>query len=192
VDSDKRKKPWTHYTFLIEDESKLAKRVSKEVLHTPSINSSQLDDKATALAELFQLMIANNDYSTIRGPSGRDCCHNMELIKPPGSRTNIVPVPYDFDVSGLVNAKYAVPPEKLPIKNVRKRYFRGRCQPADIWPLAIANIQSKREEILSLVTNSSELNENNKNKTLRYLQNFFDILDNPKRVQKEIIGRCRG
>ena len=38
-----------------------------------------------------------------------------------------MPVPYDFDFSGLVGTPYATPPDQVPIKNVRTRFYRGYC-----------------------------------------------------------------
>jgi hypothetical protein len=43
-------------------------------------------------------MIGNNDFSTYAP-------HNEKLMEVDGK---IVPIPYDFDLSGLVNASYAV------------------------------------------------------------------------------------
>lgn len=192
IDSDNRKKPWTHLAFLIEHEKDMAKRLGLKPVHVPKIHSSTLDPEKTALVEIFQFLIANNDYSIIRGPEGRDCCHNMELLSKNGTLENIIPVPYDFDVSGLVNADYAAPPEKLKIKSVRTRYFRGRCKPPEIWDKTFSHVLSKRGQIISLFENANELTDSYKAKTLRYVQKFFDILDNPSRVQREIIGRCLG
>ena len=31
-----------------------------------------------------------------------------------------------------------------------------------------------------------------KKKTLKYIEEYFEILDNPKKLQKEVIDRCRG
>lgn len=192
VDSEKRKKPWTHLTFVIESEKNLAKRLNFDMVHVPKINSSELDPDHSALIELFQLMIANNDYSMIRGPANKNCCHNMELLKPKNTDLGIYPIPYDFDSNGLVNPEYAAPPEKLPIKDVRQRYFRGRCKPVEYWHKNISHIKSRQNEIMSIFQNSTELNSRYKSKTIRYLQKYFDILNDPKRIERDIIGRCLG
>ena len=39
----------------------------------------------------------------------------------------MIPIPYDFDFSGLVDAPYATPPDVLKIANVRQRFYRGYC-----------------------------------------------------------------
>lgn len=190
IDSDNKKKTWTHLAFLIEHEKDMAKRLDLKPVHVPKIHNSALNLEKTALVEIFQYLIANNDYSFIRGPEGRDCCHNMELISKIGALENITPVPYDFDASGLVDADYAVPPEILKITSVRTRYFRGRCVPPNIWDKTFSHVTSKRAEIIALYENTNELSDYYKTKTIKYVQDFFEILDNPTRLQREIIGRC--
>ena len=37
----------------------------------------------------------------------------------------IIPLPYDFDMSGFINPSYAVVNETLGIKNIRDRKYRG-------------------------------------------------------------------
>ena len=192
IDSDNKRKPWTHYAFLIEHENDLAKRLDSVPIHVPKISSKQLELNHTGLLEIFQLMIANTDYSTIRGPEGKDCCHNIELIAKAGSNNNIIPVPYDFDASGLVNAIYAAPSENLNIRNVRTRLFTGRCKPEGVWINAIEKFKSKKSSILALFENASELSAKNKKLSLAYLEKFYTLIENPKRVNNEILKRCRG
>jgi len=191
-DSDQKKKSWTHITFLIEDEKNMAKRLGLKALRVPAVQPAQLDLARTAVVELFQLMIANSDFSTLRGPEGSDCCHNVEVLAPKDAETGFIPVPYDFDASGLIDADYAAPPEKLPIKDVRKRYFTGRCKAREHWDYAIELFQSRRGDIVALFANSNELDERIRKKSVKYIEDFYELLDNPKRVEREIIGRCRG
>ena len=192
VDIDEKKGPWTDLVFVIEDDDDMAKRLDLVKLGVRSNRFDQLDHPSAALADLFQLLIANNDYSLLEGPEGRPCCHNTEILAPEDDADRRIPVPFDFDMSGLVNARYAAPPSHIPITMVRSRYYRGLCQPPGVLEDAIAHVQSKREEILSLYANSKELEARRKKRTLRWLEDYFDILDNPKRLEKEIYGRCRG
>ena len=196
VDSG-NKKTWTHYAFLLEPESDIAERLGLKVKHVPRLHSSQHNKTHTALIELFQLMIANNDYSVLAGPEGKDCCHNVEVLSPIDtdqnqSEQNLVLIPYDFDSSGLVNARYALPPEKLPIKSVRTRYYRGRCQKLETINTSIAHILSKKPEILELFQNNTLLNNRTKNKNIKYLREYFQLLESPKGIESKIIGNCRG
>ena len=56
----------------------------------------------------------------------------------------------------------------------------------------MAQIQSKRAEVLALYADTPLLEPRTKESTYRYIEEFFELLDDPKRVRKEIVGRCRG
>jgi len=192
VDSDEKKEPWTDLVFVIEDDDDMAERLGLVKLGVVANQFDQLDRAPTALAELFQLLIANNDFSVLQGPEGENCCHNFEILAPKGNADSRIPVPFDFDLSGLVNAKYAAPPTHIPIRFVRTRYYRGLCHPPGVLEDAMAQIQSKRSEILALYADTPLLEPRTKESTFRYIYEFFELLEDPKRVQKEIVGRCRG
>lgn len=191
VDSDEKMPPWTDLTFVIEDDADMAKRLGLTRLKVVSNDYDQLDLPRTALAELFQLLIANNDYSVLQAAEGRECCHNSEILAPKDNADIRIPVPYDFDISGLVNTSYAAPPSHIPIRFVRTRYYRGLCQPPGNLDEAIARMQSKREEIETLIRDTKELEPKRKKSTLTFIGDFYAILDNPAKKQSEILDRCR-
>lgn len=191
IDSDEKLEPWTAVTFILEDDSDMADRLELERIDVPSVKFADLDRNKTALAELFQLLIGNNDYSVLKGGEGEDCCHNSDVLALDEASLKI-PIPFDFDFAGLVNANYAAPPSHLPITEVRHRYYTGLCHPPGVLDAAIEHMRSKREEILALFANSAELDKQGKHFAKVYIESFFDILDNPRRLQNEVYGRCRG
>jgi len=192
VDTDEKNEPWTDIAFIIEDDSDMATRLGLERLGIASVKYNELDHPKTALVQLFQFLIANNDYSVIKGAEGEDCCHNAEVLAEEASGGTRIPIPFDFDLSGLVNANYAKPPNPVPIVDVRDRYFYGLCQPRGTFDNAIMHLQSKRDEIIALFVNSAELNAKGKKNSIRYIEEFYDILDSPEQFEREIIDRCRG
>lgn len=192
VDSDENLPPWTDLTFVIEDDKDMARRLDLTRLKVVANRFDQMDQSSTALVELFQLLIANNDFSVLSSEEGRECCHNSEILAAADNADIRIPVPYDFDLSGLVNAKYAAPPSHLPIRFVRTRYYRGLCQPPGVLEEAIAHFQEKRSEIISLFASTQELEPYRKKLTLEFIEDFFKILDSPKKLKKEIYDRCRG
>ena len=192
VDSDDKMPPWTDLVFVIEDDNDMAKRLDLVRLKVVSNRFDQMDHSTTALTELFQLLIANNDYSVLKAADGRECCHNSEILALKDNADLRIPVPYDFDLSGLVDTEYAAPPSFLTTRFVTTRYYRGLCQPPGVLEDAIEHVQSKREEIIGLFTNSKELEPKTKKKTLKFIEDYFEILDDPGKVKKEIVGRCRG
>ncbi len=192
IDTDNKKKPWTHLTFFIEDESDLARRQGMKAIHVPKVRPDQLDPVQAMRVELFQFMIGNTDFSMTGVPGQKDCCHNLQILGHKGSDRGYAPVPYDFDSAGLIDADYAAPSAKLPIKDVKKRLFRGRCRSDDVVSEAIESFRESRSDILALFADSTHLNNRFRKKSVQYLEEFFDILDSPKKVQTHIAGRCRG
>jgi hypothetical protein len=192
VDRDEKIEPWTSFGFVIEDDSDLAKRQNLDKIRVPEVKYAQLDQTQMVHVQLFQLLIANTDASLIKPTGDDDCCHNVQILRPIDSDTVRVPVPFDFDMSGFVNARYAAPPAQIPIRDVRQRYFYGLCQPDEVFDAGIAHIQSKRAQIEALIANEELLSDNHRSSSLKYVSSFYEILDDPKRVKREIVERCRG
>ena len=70
------------------------------------------------------------------------------LLRAPGAL--LTPVPYDFDYSGLVDAPYAVPPEGIPVENVRQRNYRGYCAHMAQARAIAAQLSPRRAEFSAL------------------------------------------
>ena len=105
--------------------------------------------------------------------SGR---HNIKILGLPGfGSSGYSPVPYDFDYTGLVNAYYAVPNEKLGIKSVRERYYLGPCRPDDAYVAAIEHINQFREEIFQFITDFVFLDMKEKRDMISYLEEYFNL-----------------
>ncbi len=98
VDSDEKMPPWTDLVFVIEDDKDMAKRLGLTRLKIVANRFDQMDHSSTALAELFQLLIANNDFSVLSSEEGRECCHNSEILALDDNADVRIPVPYDFDL----------------------------------------------------------------------------------------------
>ena len=192
VDRDEQLDSRTDIAFLIEDDSDMAKRLDLDRLHLNTVRYAQLDHPHLAIAQIFQFMIANNDYSVIKPSGDDDCCHNIQTVGVEEAEDGVIPVPYDFDFSGFVNATYAAPPSMVPVRDVSVRYFYGLCQPRPILDAAIAHVQSKREEIFALLVNTPELDEKNRKKSIEYIEEFYEIIGSPKLTNRLIIQRCRG
>lgn len=198
VDRDELLEPWTDIAFMIEDDKDMARRLDLDRLNVESVLYSQLDHARTAVVQLFQYLIANNDYSVIKPSGNDDCCHNIELlgiedetqVEMPDE--SVVPVPFDFDFSGLVNATYAAPPSQIPIRDVRFRYYYGLCVPRPILDEAVVKLQSKRAEILELIANTKQLDERLREKNIAFVEDFFEIIGDPETLNEEVIRRCRG
>lgn len=192
IDSDDKLKSWTDIAFVIEDENDVGKRLGLDKARVAENRFGELDQEKTALVELFQLLISNHDYSVLKGAVGEYCCHNSVIYTSEDAADKRIPIPFDFDMSGLVDADYAAPPSHLPIRLVRTRYYRGLCQPTEVMDAAVARVLSKKEEILDLFRNQPELSRLSRNRNIRYVMEFFAILEDERMFRELILDRCRG
>ncbi len=198
VDRDEKLDPWTDFAFVIEDDKDMARRLDLDRLNVESVLYSQLDHGRTAVVQLFQFLIANNDYSVIKPSGDADCCHNMELLGIEDETRlqmpdeSIIPVPFDFDFSGLVNATYAAPPSQVPVRDVRFRFYYGLCVPRPILDEAVIKMQSRREEILALIAGTPQLDDRLRKKNITYVEDFYEIIGDPETLNEEVVRRCRG
>jgi hypothetical protein len=129
-------------------------------------------------------MIGNTDWDV---PS----LHNIRLFKLQDYRKiNPVPITYDFDYAGLVNADYAVPHVRFGTTTVRERIYMGYCIPAIEFQPIFNQFLEKEEQFYSIISNCVWLDKFNKTDALNYLDEFFDIIKNPKMAEVNIINRC--
>jgi len=193
-DSERDKADDPRFAFLIEDDSDLAKRRDMQKLEVPKVHYKRLEPELTSIFSLFQYMIGNVDWAALRGPDPEECCHNVKLLTPDPADDNawIYPIPYDFDSAGLVDAKYAAPPEGLPIRRVTDRLFRGYCWHNDTLDEARDLFLQKEGAIMAVIDNEPRLNSKTRSNADEYLEEFFKTLRDPAAFDKEIVSQCRG
>ena len=187
----------TRFGYLIEDIDDVAGRNGRERLAAASreVAPTQMDARAAGRAALFEYMISNLDWDFLAGQQGADCCHNTELLAAPGASPatarDVVPVPYDFDMSGLVDAPYAEPPQGIPVDRVTERYYRGYCVSTPVADEVIDEFASHHAEMLALIDGETRLDPGFRAKTDRFMERFFAVLSDPPRKRREIIAHCR-
>lgn len=188
-DSKGKRKDAVHAAFFIESDKEVAARLNMTKVETDAVRISQLAPEQISILTLFQYMIANTDWSARRGPPSEGCCHNGKVIAPPNSASGWVILPYDFDQSGIINTSYALPNERLGIRNVRQRLYRGYCRGNDRLDVTIAVFNDNRAAIEALFGSATD--QPSKNKTaLKYLGRFYETINDPRKRQKQILGAC--
>ncbi|MBT7951274.1 MAG: hypothetical protein HN764_06610 [Gammaproteobacteria bacterium] len=179
----------TKFGFFIEDKGRMASRVGAELIKVKRINKEQYNQPLLHLATIFEYMLGNTDYSVALGPPNEDCCHNaIPLLSSDGS---MIPVPYDFDATGIVNPPYVSPPKNLKIKSVRQRRYRGYCQDIDGFKSNFTVFQEQRGAIFDLYNNQEGLTSSSQKKTLSYLEKFYNSISDEEKIASEFIKRCR-
>ena len=95
----------------------------------------------------------------------------------------LTPVPYDFDYSGLVDAPYAVPPEGIPVSNVRQRNYRGYCAHMAQAQAVAATLSPRRAEFTGLFATIPGLNPREQAKAAAYMDGFFNDVASGKMLK---------
>lgn len=187
----------TRFGFLIEDADDMADRNQRQVLKikTHGVGVGQLDQHAAARAAIFEFFLGNLDWEFLAAPEGEDCCHNARLLGAkgvaPAAARGVTPVPYDFDYSGFVDSPYAGPHESVPIENLKERYYRGYCQSSGEVASVLAEFKAKRAAIEAVISGEARLSEGFRKKTLRFIDDFYDMIDDPGKVDRNIVRHCR-
>lgn len=190
-DSEGRLKPEVRTAFFIESIKEVAERSGMETVNMNRIPPYHLDAATSSIYEIFQFLIANTDWSKSKGPGDEDCCHNGKALRAPGQELGWVVLPYDFDQAGLINTPYAVPHDKLPIRRVSQRLFRGRCEYFEHLDNTIALFNDKRADIEAALA-SGGISGKALERQTDYVAKFYEIVNDPVQRKKYIEDRCRG
>ncbi|MEO8337298.1 MAG: hypothetical protein ABI664_20135 [bacterium] len=185
ADSGSDKVIATRYGFVFEDPDEMADRLGGKVMKVKGAGPDDIDPQRLAVAYLFEYLIANTDFSF-------NGLHNGELIAKPDG-TPLLPVAYDFDFSGAVNAPYATVDPRLTVKRVRDRLFRGYCVLKPEMPAAVALFKQKKDAIYALYRDDvgKLLDEKVVRETLEFFDDFYRTIGN-ERDLANMLGTCVG
>ncbi|HRI19808.1 MAG TPA: hypothetical protein PLA68_02590 [Panacibacter sp.] len=188
--TEQRGKKDKHYQLkgiLIEDLDATAKRLGGKAKENVKLAPVALQDTGALRFAFFQFMISNTDLSTAYQ-------HNTKLIY--FEHGGYFSLPYDFDMSGVVDAPYAVvsqvAEEQLNTQSVRERLYRGWCRSAEVTQFVRNEFLSAKEKLLSIPGQlKGELDDKEINEVKDYLADFFEILKSDNSFKQNILNKCR-
>lgn len=173
-DSAGKRETETRFAFLLEDETFLAKRNKAKNMYRKQIPMYLIDSVSMATVAVFEYMIGNSDWSV-------PYLHNIKLLD---KTTYITAVPYDFDHSGIIEAKYARPPQALNLYSVRERIYRGITYSTAVYQQVFDNFRRVKPQIYALYENNPQLEKGYIKRTINYLDEFYKTIDNPKSIKE--------
>lgn len=178
------------YGFLIEAKEQMAERTGGGFPDKPRVSVKQLDQEHAVLVYVFQYLIGNTDWSLATATGEEICCHNVALLE---SESLLNPVPFDFDLSGLVNARYAKPhPGLRSIIRVTQRLYRGHCTDPVTLRNTISFIKSKREDIVDIINDLPMLTLKNKQQKIDFLERAFKAMEKEDKLIRSFEDHCLG
>ncbi len=182
-DSTDRVKPITVTAFFLEIEEEVADEAKLEYSETQGALFADLVADELNKLSLWEFWIGNTDWSVA-------ALHNIELFRRPDG--DYIPVAYDFDWSGAVNARYSFPNPSLGIRTVRERLHRGPCRTAAEWAPTIAYYTSKRAAIDSVwATPVPGLDAKRRDDSKAYLDQLWPILGDARRFERMVVNICQ-
>ena len=183
IDSHEKWKPYTTYAFLIENEDEMARRLNGKCARPKRLLSKYFYADQLDKMTLFEFMIGNTDWSA-------HTSHNVRILK---SQDYPLPLPiaYDFDYAGLVNAPYAVHGDGISLDNITDRLYLGICRKPGELEKQIPLFQEKKEAFYRIVNNFHYLPEKERKSMIHYLDEFYAVIGSSKSFKRNILDVCR-
>ena len=185
VDINRPDNAFTAYGFLIEDEDKIAERNHSVVIESKNATQKNMISADMARVAVFNYMIGNTDWSV-------PLQHNVKILKSLAMPSDkAIPVAYDFDYSGFVNAVYSAPSKELPIKSVKERYYLGYCfVDEDLKPI-IEEFVDMKQKILGTIDNFEYLSNGEKKQAESYINGFFKTYRDQNYLISDLNRTCK-
>ena len=182
----KRPREYEVKGFLLEDIDALAERYEATEIKR-RIPARQQDDTTSVGVAYFEYLIANTDFSTRMR-------HNIKLVFKDG---RILPVPFDFDLSGLVNASYAQVTNaqylSKRIYEVTDRAYKGYLRDEGTMQHIRRNFIEQKPVVMTTIEDYSNYLENKRSgKAMQvFLSEFYKIFEDDKRFERLILRHAR-
>jgi hypothetical protein len=185
ISTDKKSKTISTYCFLIEPFSSLAKRTNSIPVNSTTLSQRNIIPELMNRVTIFNYMIGNTDWAV----TYQHNCHILTGGSPDKQGLGI-PVPYDFDYSGLVDAHYATPAEPLGLESVRERRYLGLCRTKDEYLNALREFTDKKADFYKAINDFPLLNEKSRNSMIRYLDEFYVNIDKSNTIIYKFQDEC--
>ena len=164
----------TRLGMFLEDDTDVARRLEGRIVELQRLMFDDMDSDSLMPAMIFEFMVGNTDMSLY-------ALHNVRIVQRPDKSLHVIP--YDFDMSGLVNAPYAIPARGLMIKSVTDRLYRGPCRNQERVDPYVANFVAKKDEIRALPETIPGMTKQTKEETRGYIDDFYRAIRTPKDVK---------
>jgi hypothetical protein len=167
-DTHVEKSKKSFYALLVEDEEELAARLKALPVDQYGIEPDSLNTNQAAMTVMFNYMIGNTDWEIAM-------MRNVRLFQSfEGGK--VFTIPYDFDFSGFVSAPYSSPSSESGLKTVRDRFLMSSGLKPDALKRAAKTLKAMRPELIE-ICKLKQLDKDEQNKLIAYLQTFFDQYD---------------
>ena len=182
-DTVKNKSSDPYYGILLEEEEQMAMRNLSRSLAKIGIRPEEIQKGDFLKMAIFEYMIGNTDWSV-------QYQQNIKLITVDSTSLPSA-IPYDFDHAGIVRAPYANPAEELQMSSILQRRYRGYCMPEMNQFTEVFEIFNQlKDEFYALYEGNPLLSSSYQNQTLKFLDQFYETINDPKKAQEAFSYPC--
>jgi len=142
---------------------------------------TDFDKDSLTTTMMLEYMLGNTDYSIW-------ALHNVVIVE--DKKRRFLPVPYDFDLSGMVHAAYAAPDERLHQRSVTERLYRGPCRTVEEFNAAAEPFRAHEADMAAAIDSIRELSGVHKNEMRDYLESFFRRIATPQAIKRTFVDGC--
>jgi hypothetical protein len=171
----------SRYAFFTEHFDDMAARHEARAMYDKSFDEQRVDLASTDQVALFNFMIGNTDASIVRE-------RNVVLIVTEEGQQ--YPVPYDLDMSGLVDAEYNGVSPRLDFRDPKQRYYLGFCHPGVDFDSLFQQFGAQQQYIIAMFDDIQGMSWSSRKQSRSYLNKFFKLLDSSEHRQEKIIEAC--
>ncbi|HEY4658955.1 MAG TPA: hypothetical protein VIH11_05560 [Gemmatimonadaceae bacterium] len=177
-----KEKPITTWAFFWEDMDDVAIRMHRKVFTATGALFDDVEQEPLRIISVFEYFAGNTDWSV-------NAQHNIALLADTTMR--ILPVAFDWDFSGAVDARYAVTDAQLRIRRVTDRLYRGVCMKPEEFKATIDLFRSRRAAIDGLFAAVPQISPDRVKRMQGFFNDFWKSTDNPKNLQRDFADDCQ-
>lgn len=182
-DTVKNKSSEPYYTILLEAEKQMARRNQSTSIKRIGLRPEIIQKEDFLKMAVFQYMIGNTDWSI-------QFQQNIKLIMT-DSVNLLIAIPYDFDHAGIVKAPYANPAPELKLRSTLERRYRGYCMPEmGEFTAVFETFNQLKGDFYALYDGNPLLSTSYQRQTLKFLDDFYETINNPKKARKAFSYPC--
>ena len=178
----KNQKNFNLIGFFIEDDDKVAKRFEGKIVER-KISPLAMDDFISVKLSFFNFLIGNTDFSSAHQHNGKLLFYEKKII----------PIPYDFDLTGWVKPKYGLGITNRLGYSFEDRNYIGFKRGKSLYSKVRNHYLSLKEKIFKTVKlYQSEFEyKNSYNLMMNYLKEFYEILEDDKLYNNFIVSEAK-
>jgi hypothetical protein len=151
-------------SFILEDEDQLAKRHNGKLLKIGNLQMSFMDKASMNRFSMFQYMIGNTQWAL-------PTLYNLKLISLAGK--SLIPIPFEFSQSGLINAQNAQVAPNLKITDVHSRQFIGVNMDTSELTEIQKLFNDNQQQIIHSIESLDLKNESIRKQAITFINEFF-------------------